>query len=77
MNELDRTIDRVLINTVFQPIVSSKDGTVPGYEVISSIPDAPALKKSDILSEEIKRNGKAWELKILYRRKDVQAGTFL
>ena len=55
------------IKTVFQPIVSLRDGSVFGYEALSRITDydfSPSIEELFVLAEQL---SKVWEIELLCR----------
>ncbi|MBC3888558.1 EAL domain-containing protein [Acetobacterium paludosum] len=61
------------IQTVFQPIVSLRDGGVYGYEALSRGPKYSALHTPDILFKCAQQYNKLWELEFLCRLKAFEA----
>lgn len=60
------------INTLFQPIVSLKDGQILGYEALSRGPKDSILESPTILFDVARINGKLWELEFLCRIKALE-----
>lgn len=61
------------IFTVFQPIVSLRDGTIYGYEALSRGPEESILHTPDMLFKCAQRFNKLWELEFLCRSKAFEA----
>lgn len=55
------------ISTVFQPILSLRDGTVYAYEALSRGPENTALHNPVDLFEKAEELYKTWELELLCR----------
>jgi EAL domain-containing protein (putative c-di-GMP-specific phosphodiesterase class I)/GGDEF domain-containing protein len=60
------------IRTVFQPIVSLRDGTVYGYEALSRGPSGSEMESPSLLFECAQRFNKLWELELLCRTKAIE-----
>lgn len=60
------------IRTVFQPIVSLKDGSILGYEALSRGPKNSALENPGMLFDVARVYGKLWELELLCRIKALE-----
>jgi len=60
------------IKTVFQPIVSLKDGSVLGYEALSRGPKDSMLESPAKLFDIARIHGKLWELEFLCRIKALE-----
>lgn len=60
------------IKTVFQPIVSLKDGSVLGYEALSRGPRESILESPAKLFDIARMYGKVWELEFLCRIKALE-----
>jgi EAL domain-containing protein (putative c-di-GMP-specific phosphodiesterase class I)/GGDEF domain-containing protein len=61
------------IETVFQPIVSLRDGNVFGYEALSRGPKNTAVESPIVLFDCAEKCGKLWELESLCRSKALEA----
>lgn len=70
--ELDRIIDSKLINTVFQAVVSLKDGSVLGYEALSRGPENSTLFSPDKLFSTAERFNRLWDLELLCNTKIIE-----
>lgn len=71
-NELNRILDSKLINTVFQPIISLKDGSILGYEALSRGPENSILFSPDKLFNAAERFNKLWDLEMLCSTKAIE-----
>ena len=60
------------IRTVFQPIVSLRDGSVFGYEALSRGPQGTEMESPNVLFEYAQRYGKLWDLELLCRTKAIE-----
>lgn len=55
------------IMTVFQPIISLRNGSIYGYEALSRGPENTSMQSPNILFECAEKYGKLWELELLCR----------
>ncbi len=60
------------IKTVFQPIISLKDGSVLGHEALSRGPEGTALENPSMLFDIARIHDKLWELEFLCRIKALE-----
>ena len=60
------------IRTVFQPIVSLKNGSVMGYEALSRGPCGSAMESPAVLFDVVRIHDKLWELEFLCRIKALE-----
>lgn len=60
------------IKTVFQPIISLKDGKVHGYEALSRGPKDSMLEQPAALFDIARLHNKLWELEFLCRLKAIE-----
>ena len=60
------------IETVFQPIVSLRDGSVYGYEALSRGPQNTEMYYPTLLFDCAEQYGKTWELELLCRMKAIE-----
>ncbi len=60
------------IKTVFQPIISLKDGEILGYEALSRGPEWSVLENPSNLFDVARMYGKLWELEFLCRIKALE-----
>ncbi|GAA0717691.1 EAL domain-containing protein [Clostridium malenominatum] len=76
MNNFFHELENILINeaisTVFQPIVSLKDGSILGYEALSRGPKDSPLNSPDKLFSCAKEYNKLWEIEKLCRVKAIE-----
>ncbi len=74
--ELERQLGEVLENaqvkTVFQPIVSLRDGAIFGYEALTRGPEDTPMQYPDTLFGIASRCGRLWELERLCRTKALE-----
>lgn len=61
------------IRTVFQPIISLKDGELLGYEALSRGPEESVFKNPEKLFEYARIFGRLWELELLCRLKALES----
>ena len=61
------------VKTVFQPIISLRDGTVYGYEALSRGPENTELQSPETLFRLADECNTLWELELLCRSKALQA----
>lgn len=66
-------IERRNINSVFQPIVSFKDGSIVGYEVLSRGPKDSNMRSPELLLELARKYNRLWEVEELFREKALEA----
>ncbi len=60
------------ITTLFQPIVSLKDGSIFGYEALSRGPENTVLENPSMLFDIARVHGKLWDLEFLCRIKALE-----
>jgi len=65
-------LDNGQIATVFQPIVSLRDGSVYGYEALSRGPLDSEMYYPTLLFDCAEKYGKTWELELLCRKKAIE-----
>lgn len=70
--QLGGVIERGEIKTVFQPIVSLRDGSVLGYEALSRGPEGTPLEYPDALFGVAMDCGKLWDLEKLCRTRALE-----
>jgi EAL domain-containing protein (putative c-di-GMP-specific phosphodiesterase class I)/GGDEF domain-containing protein len=70
--ELDRILKSESISTVFQPIVSLKDGQVIGYEALSRGPKNSPLQNPEKLFTAAQEYSRLWDLEYLCRAKAIE-----
>ncbi|WMJ77778.1 MULTISPECIES: EAL domain-containing protein [unclassified Sedimentibacter] len=71
--DLNYIIDNKLIKTVFQPIVSLRDGSIFGHEALSRITCKDSIKNPDQLFTEAAKHNCLWQLELLCRTKALEA----
>ncbi len=71
--DIDWIIKSQAISTVFQPIISLRDGSVLGHEALSRITCDTDIKTIDSLFQIADGLGKLWELELLCRTKALEA----
>lgn len=72
LDELEDILNKENIFTVFQPIVSLKDGCIIGYEALSRGPKGSPLYSPKMLFSTAEKFNKLWELEKLCRIKAIQ-----
>lgn len=70
---LDYIINNKKIRTVFQPIVSLRDGSIYGHEALSRITCESEIKNPDMLFTAAGRYNRLWQLELLCRTKALEA----
>ena len=70
--EFDEILAQQAIHTVFQPIISLKDGEVLGYEALSRGPQGSALEMPSALFALAEELGLTWELEYTCRRLAIE-----
>jgi EAL domain-containing protein (putative c-di-GMP-specific phosphodiesterase class I)/GGDEF domain-containing protein len=70
---LDYVIDNKKIKTVFQPIISLRDGSVYGHEALSRITCESEIKNPDMLFNAAVKYNCLWQLELLCRTKALEA----
>ncbi len=71
-SELDKIIDGKYIKTVFQPIVSLRDGSVIGYEALSRVTCESAIANPEELFRIAGESSRLWDLELLCRSTALQ-----
>lgn len=71
--ELQDIIKKAQITSVFQPIVSLRDGTVLGYEALSRGPKGSELESPEMLFSVAEETKNLWDLERLCRTKALYA----
>ena len=74
--ELDRIIDGKRIRTVFQPIVSLRDGSVLGHEALSRMTCESEIRNPEQLFRVADESDRLWDLELLCRTTALKT-TFL
>lgn len=70
---LDYIIDNKQIKTVFQPIISLRDGSILGHEALSRITCESEIKNADMLFSVAGECKRLWELELLCRTMALEA----
>jgi len=70
---LDHIIENKQIKTVFQPIISLRDGSVLGHEALSRITCESEIKNADMLFNIAGECKRLWELELLCRTTALEA----
>lgn len=73
LEALDNIIDNKYIKTVFQPIVSLKDGSVFGHEALSRITCECEIRDPETLFAAAVKYNRLWQLELLCRTKALEA----
>jgi EAL domain-containing protein (putative c-di-GMP-specific phosphodiesterase class I)/GGDEF domain-containing protein len=60
------------IETVFQPIISLRDGEIYGHEALSRGPEDSMLRSPDVLFQYAYKNNATWELELICRTKAIE-----
>ncbi len=72
-NEFTNIINSKNITSVFQPIVSLKDGSIIGYEALSRGPKDSLMKSPETLLNIAKRYNKLWEIEEVFRSSALES----
>lgn len=67
-----KVLENLEISTLFQPIISLKDGQILGFEALSRGPKNSALESPAVLFDVARVYGKLWELEFLCRIKALE-----
>lgn len=70
--ELNRILSQAQIHTVFQPIVSLREGEILGYEALSRGPSESILASPLALFKAADELGMTWELELICRQKAIE-----
>lgn len=71
--DFSEVLEKKLIRTVFQPIVSLRDGMVLGYEALSRGPQNSVMHSPSALFEAAEKENKLWELEYLCRIRAIES----
>lgn len=71
-DDLMEILENGSIKTMFQPIVSLKDGEILGFEALSRGPRGSSLENPSVLFDTARVYGKLWELEFLCRIKALE-----
>jgi hypothetical protein len=76
-NQIRESLDFIIrgeeIKTVFQPIISLRDGGVLGHEALSRITCESEIRNPEILFTAAGKYNRLWELELLCRTKALEA----
>lgn len=72
-DEMKRILESKDIYSVFQPIVSLRDGSILGYEALSRIQGEYSMPNIGVLFDEAVKAGEVWSLEQLARKKAFEA----
>ena len=72
-NSLDYIIKNEEIRTVFQPIISLRDGDILGHEALSRVTCESEIKDPEMLFLAAEKYNRLWELEMLCRKKALEA----
>ncbi len=72
-NELDYIIEKNQIRSVFQPIISLKDGRILGHEALSRITCKSIISNTEELFQLAGECNRLWDLELLCRVKSLEA----
>ena len=70
---LDYIIENKEIRTVFQPIVSLRDGSIYGHEALSRITCESVIKTPSMMFDAAGKYNRLWQLELLCRTKALEA----
>ncbi len=71
--DLDYIINNKLIRTIFQPIISLRDGSIFGHEALSRIICQSSISNPDELFAAAEKYNRLWQLEQLCRTKALEA----
>lgn len=71
--DLDYIINNKQIRTIFQPIVSLRDGSIFGHEALSRIICQSSISNPDELFAAAEKYNRLWQLELLCRTKALEA----
>ncbi len=71
--EISKILDRKQIKTVFQPIISLRDGSLLGYEALSRVKGDSFIKSPDELFFYAGQCNRLWDLELLCRTKSLES----
>jgi len=70
---LNEIIDYGRVSTVFQPIISLRDGSILGHEALSRIVEESIIPSPDDLFRIASDSKRLWDLELLCRTKALEA----
>lgn len=71
---INSIIESKSISTVFQPIISLKDGLILGYEALSRMTIETHIKTTDELFTLAETTNRLWDLELVCRTKAIESG---
>lgn len=71
--ELDYIIEKGQIKSVFQPIISLRDGHILGYEALSRITCKTSIQNTEALFQLAGSYNRLWDLELICRVKSLEA----
>lgn len=71
--DLERILEKEALFSVFQPVVSLRDGTIFGYEALSRMQGEYSIKNIKDLFHLAALSGRAWKLEQLARKKAFES----
>ncbi|WP_313128819.1 EAL domain-containing protein [Anaerocolumna sp.] len=71
--ELDYIIEKGKIKSVFQPIISLRDGHILGYEALSRVTCQTLIRNTEELFQSAGIYNRLWDLELLCRMKSLKA----
>lgn len=77
LQELDNILDNETIDTLFQPIVSLRDGLILGYEALSRGPKSSPLHNPEELFTFAEKCNRLWKLECICRKKAIERASSL
>lgn len=70
--EIEKILDNKQIKTVFQPIISLRDGSMLGYEALSRVTGESFINNPDDLFYYANQCNRLWDLELLCRTKSLE-----
>lgn len=71
--ELDYIIEKGQVKSVFQPIISLRDGHILGYEALSRITCKTSIQNTEVLFQLAGSYNRLWDLELICRVKSLEA----
>jgi diguanylate cyclase (GGDEF)-like protein len=75
-HELDKIIRNQQIKTVFQPIISLRDGSVLGHEALSRINCETRISDTEKLFQLASQFNRLWDLELVCRKKSLETAYY-
>lgn len=72
-SQLENILNTENVRSVFQPIVSLRDGSILGYEALSRGPVGTPMQNPDTMFSVAREYDKLWELELLCRSKALES----